>query len=82
MRVAFSSELAANPNKRTEDTHEYGPMAKAVAEAGGVFVALLNEGRAPPYPDVVLVGRGATLGAAGSDAVSPDTARILHMPHY
>jgi len=65
-RVAMSSELAANPNKRTEDTDEYGPVADAVAEAGGVLVALLNEGRAPPYPDVVLVGRGTNCSAPGT----------------
>ena len=64
--VAFSSELKANPIKRTEDTHEYGPMADEVAAAGGVFVALdaLDERRGS-RPDIVLVGHGISFKAHG-----------------
>ena len=63
-RVAMSSELAPNPHTRTGDTHEYGPMANAVAEAGGVLVAL--DDRCGSRPDVLLVGRGTKCGAQGT----------------
>ena len=73
--VAMSSELSSNRSKRTEDTYEYGPVADVVAAAGGVLVVL--DDRHGPSPDVILVGRGATLGTVGHDAVSSSTALKL-----
>ena len=77
-RVAFFSELAANPNKRTEDTYEYEPMANAVAEAGGICVSVKDHGLGAP--DLVLVGCGVNLTMRGTHCTTLKIdARIVHV---
>ena len=75
--VAFSSGLAQNPHKRTEDTYEYGAVADAVAAAGGVFVALDPSERWSPSLDLVLVGRGTDCGACHRLMTLKADARVV-----
>ena len=66
----------------SEDTHEYEPMANAVAAAGGVFVALDDRwgGAKAVRADVVLMGRGARFSSKGATitALKLDS-RIVHV---